>query len=267
MKHFFFFFFGSPFRTEEFDHSPFFNEQLTAFEVWLEQAVVNKKPPPQLPIVLQVLLSQSHRNRALQLLAQFLEFGPWAVNLALSVGLFPYILKLLQSPATELRKLLVHIWAKIICVDRSCQADLIKDNGYKYFILVIWNSAPKSDERALAACVVANLCADFRAGQEVCFKSSVLAHCCIHLNDPDPVLRQWLCLCLAELWNGYSDAKHAAYRFTFFFSRFFFLFFSFFLLISFPCPSSAIMPMKDYNPCSLILFLRSAPPQSTPSAA
>jgi len=47
-----------------------------------------------------------------------LDLGSWAVNLALSVGLFPYILKLLQSPATELRKLLVHIWAKIICVDK-----------------------------------------------------------------------------------------------------------------------------------------------------
>lgn len=197
---------------EDFDHSPFYNEQLTAFEVWLENAAIDKKPPPQLPIVLQVLLSQNHRNRALQLLARFLEFGPWAVNLALSVGLFPYILKLLQSPANELRKLLVHIWAKIICVDRSCQADLIKDNSFKYFTLVIWNPSVRPDERALAACVLANICADFRAGQQACFKATALSHCFTHLNDPDPVQRQWLCLCLAELWNGYAEAKLAAFR-------------------------------------------------------
>lgn len=36
---------------------------------------------------------------------------------ALSVGIFPYVLKLLQSSARELRPLLVFIWAKILSVD------------------------------------------------------------------------------------------------------------------------------------------------------
>lgn len=36
---------------------------------------------------------------------------------ALSVGIFPYVLKLLQSNARELRPLLVFIWAKILSVD------------------------------------------------------------------------------------------------------------------------------------------------------
>ena len=42
--------------------------------------------------MLQVLLSQVHRLRALELLGRFLDLGPWAVNLALSVGIFPYVL-------------------------------------------------------------------------------------------------------------------------------------------------------------------------------
>jgi len=58
-----------------------------------------------------------HRLRALELLGKFLDLGPWAVNLALSVGIFPYVLKLLQSSARELRPLLVFIWAKILAVD------------------------------------------------------------------------------------------------------------------------------------------------------
>jgi len=66
---------------------------------------------------IQVLLSQVHRLRALELLGKFLDLGPWAVNLALSVGIFPYVLKLLQSSARELRPLLVFIWAKILAVD------------------------------------------------------------------------------------------------------------------------------------------------------
>jgi hypothetical protein len=38
----------------EYQNSTFFAEQLTAFEVWLEFGGETKKPPEQLPIVLQV---------------------------------------------------------------------------------------------------------------------------------------------------------------------------------------------------------------------
>lgn len=98
-------------------NSPFFEEQLTAFQVWLEGNPEEANPPEQLPIVLQVLLSQAHRIRALELLEKFLDIGGWSVNLALNVGIFPYVLRLLQSPAVELRPYLVFIWAKILAVD------------------------------------------------------------------------------------------------------------------------------------------------------
>ena len=78
----------------------------------------------------QVLLSQVHRLRALELLGRFLDLGPWAVNLALSVGIFPYVLKLLQSSARELRPLLLFIWAKILADDVTCQADLVDRHYY-----------------------------------------------------------------------------------------------------------------------------------------
>ena len=84
---------------------------------------------------LQVLLSQLHRLQALELLGKFLDLGPSAVHLvgrrtvqllfkshnqllqALSVGIFPYMLKLLQSKSRELQPLLVFIWAKILAID------------------------------------------------------------------------------------------------------------------------------------------------------
>jgi len=37
-----------------FEHSPFFAEQLTAFQVWLTYGSEKRSPPEQLPIVLQV---------------------------------------------------------------------------------------------------------------------------------------------------------------------------------------------------------------------
>ena len=73
------------------------------------------------PPGVQVLLSQVHRMRALKLLGRFLDMGSWAVDLALSVGIFPYVLKLLQTTASDLRPTLVFIWTKILALDKSCQ--------------------------------------------------------------------------------------------------------------------------------------------------
>jgi hypothetical protein len=39
-------------------HSLFFIDQLQAFDVWLKYGVEHQKAPQQLPVVLQVLLSQ-----------------------------------------------------------------------------------------------------------------------------------------------------------------------------------------------------------------
>ncbi|XP_073168181.1 regulatory-associated protein of mTOR isoform X4 [Lepidochelys kempii] len=151
-----------------FRHSPFFAEQLTAFQVWLTMGVENRNPPEQLPIVLQVLLSQVHRLRALDLLGRFLDLGPWAVSLALSVGIFPYVLKLLQSSARELRPLLVFIWAKILAVDSSCQADLVKDNGHKYFLSVLADPYMPAEHRTMTAFILAVIVNSYNTGQVRC---------------------------------------------------------------------------------------------------
>ena len=127
-------------QPSSFRPSTFFQEQLTAFEVWLDFGAEKRTQPEQLPIALQVLLSQTHRLRALQLLGRFLDMGSWATVHALSVGIFPYVLRLLQSPASDLRFILVFIWTKLLAFDPSCQIDLMKDHGQHYFLRVL--SAP-----------------------------------------------------------------------------------------------------------------------------
>lgn len=123
----------------EYTHSPFFRDQLTAFQVWLELGKwrVSRAAPAQLPMVLQVLLSTLHRVRALRLLCRFLALGAWAARAVLNVGIFPYMLKLLQASAPDLRPSMVYIWAKIIAVDPSCQVDLVNAKGHKYFLSVL----------------------------------------------------------------------------------------------------------------------------------
>lgn len=127
-----------PLQHHQQQFTGFFEQNLTAFELWLKYASNARHPPEQLPIVLQVLLSQVHRIRALVLLSRFLDLGPWAVYLSLSIGIFPYVLKLLQSPAPELKPILVFIWARIMSIDyKNTQAELIKEKGYMYFVSVL----------------------------------------------------------------------------------------------------------------------------------
>uniref|UniRef100_A0A6Q2X623 Raptor N-terminal CASPase-like domain-containing protein n=1 Tax=Esox lucius TaxID=8010 RepID=A0A6Q2X623_ESOLU len=177
-----------------FRHSPFFAEQLTAFQVWLTMGVENRNPPEQLPIVLQVLLSQVHRLRALDLLGRFLDLGPWAVSLALSVGIFPYVLKLLQSSARELRPLLVFIWAKILAVDSVSDQHRTNIVPMAVFILAV---------------IVTQL---HHGTGEACLQGNLISICLEQLSDPHPLLRQWVAICLGRIWQNFDSARWCGVR-------------------------------------------------------
>jgi hypothetical protein len=178
---------------------------LTGFEIWLEYAARHKddieqlESPEQLPVVLQVLLSQVHRIRALKLLRRFLELGHWAVNLSLSLGIFPYVMKLLQSP--EYKTLLVNIWASILKFDPSCQVDLVKDGALPHFIqpLASWgnntngstnnvngstntNLVEAAKQRTLSAFALAATCHKYPQGQTGCMRQNLHGHCCALLT-------------------------------------------------------------------------------------
>ncbi|KAL0426186.1 UNVERIFIED_CONTAM: Regulatory-associated protein of TOR 1 [Sesamum latifolium] len=214
----------------EFQPSPFFTEQLTAFEVWLDHGSEHKKPLNSCQLFFRflgcllscsgmssveyVLLSQCHRFRALVLLGRFLDMGPWAVDLALSVGIFPYVLKLLQTTTPELRQILVFIWTKILALDKSCQVDLVKDGGHTYFIRFLDSVEAYPEQRAMAAFVLAVIVDGHRRGQEACIKAG-LAHICLqHLHgsssaetQTEPLFLQWICLCLGKLWEDFVEAQ------------------------------------------------------------
>jgi regulator-associated protein of mTOR len=206
----------------EYVNSTFFTEQLTAFEIYLTRGdAISQKPPEQLPVVLQVLLSQQHRLRALILLGRFLDLGPWAVQLALSIGIFPYVLKLLQSAAQELKPVMVFIWTRVLAVDISCQQDLIKDNGYTYFAAImkpqetfpVVSMTVMDEHKAMCAFILAMLCKGFKPGQIVCNSTDIMTYCLQHITHPEnPLLRQWSCLCISQLWRDLPEAKWRGIR-------------------------------------------------------
>ena len=224
----------------------FFADQLTAFEVWISRGgsaltrkgpmslptvgdkypeytggcdldgpdshLVPRKPPDQLPIVLQVLLSQPHRLRALILLSQFVDLGPWAVHLVLTIGIFPYISKLLQAAGQDLRPVLIFIWARILAVDPSVQTDLYNTQGYKYFSSVLGmkndDVLPNSSEhKAMCSFILAAISRDFPHGQAACWNERVFDSCYDRLDEPDFLLRQWTALCIAQMWAGNDEIK------------------------------------------------------------
>jgi regulator-associated protein of mTOR len=193
----------------EYRHSTFFTEQLTAFEVWLEFGSSSKSKPLELPIVLQVLLSQVHRLRALVLLARFLDMGSWAVNHALSVGIFPYVLKLLQSPAVELKQALVFIWCKILTVDKTCQLDLVRDAGHVYFLNVLTSDVP-DNLQALSLAVLSVIVSDFAEGKEKCMDKGLIDVLKAKIEHGCPHIRKWVCLCAGKLWSNSESSKMAA---------------------------------------------------------
>ncbi|KAH8045345.1 hypothetical protein JL721_12642 [Aureococcus anophagefferens] len=152
-----------------------------ALEVWLAgrgaQRRCDAPRPEQLPVVLQVLLSQAHRVRALVLLRRFLELGPRRELGPLRRHL-PYVLAAPVARAGA-AKTLVAIWAAILAFDASCRGDLVRDGAHLYFVshLAALEGAEVGDaaaereldeQRALAAFVLANVCAGDRDAADAC---------------------------------------------------------------------------------------------------
>jgi len=212
----------------DFRLSSFFSDQLDAFALALKFASEKKSPPQQLPILLQVLLSPVHRIRSLELLYEFLELGTWAVELALSVGVFPYVLKLLQTTAPGLQRTLICIWAKLLALDSTCQVELLKESGHGYFVQCLSKDEGPLELKAKAAAVLALIChnnppvgplslrsTQFEVGaqgQRTCLEAGLLPICAklleVHLEEDRNERWQrlkWVCLCIAAVCQKYPE--------------------------------------------------------------
>ncbi|EUB57529.1 Regulatory-associated protein of mTOR [Echinococcus granulosus] len=228
------------------DYRPasFFTSQMTAFQAWLHQASSNhtaycqRQSAIQLPILLQVLLSQTHRIRALQLLSEFLDLGSWAVSHCITVGILPYIVRLFHSNVLEVKPHLVFIWGKIIS---SAQIDFnrhegIRESGYRYFVACLQDDASLSPlVRTMAAFALAKMLVRGETGapdvlfQEVYYSSKPVSFIHIAAEELTRVsavadaeemrdghnfdhLKVWLLLALGRVWMHCDPARRLAVR-------------------------------------------------------
>jgi len=196
--------------------TPFFSEQLTAFKLAIDLAAMQgvddgaRTPESRLylPVVLQALLSQSHRIRAIHLLRGFVCLGPWAIQQVLDVGIFQYLAKLLNSCVPELRSTLLHVWAILLSYDSSCQVECIKANRQVYFAAFLRPPAAAStpgggatatrEEHVLALLVYGVLCSAYAPAQHQCLKMGLAGYCKAALESPDALACRWALFCLTQ---------------------------------------------------------------------
>ena len=193
--------------------SSFFQEHLTAFELWLSYSEKNRdRHPRELPIVLQAILSPVHRLRALDVFKEFLDLGVWAVNLALGVGIFHYVLRLLQRATGKAASILIFIWSKIIAADHSLQKDLIKADAHLFFIKVLKDSEFDEDDRIRSAFILSVIMDEFEEGQTACLKSNIIPICSSLLNHSNEKLRRWVIICIGKICEDNYSIKQTLIR-------------------------------------------------------
>ena len=188
----------------KFTPSLFFSEQLAAFELTLDLLSASSTPPLQLPIVLQLLLSPSHRRRALLLLARFLSRSAAAVQHVLDVGIFPYVLKLLEGGGGEVREVLCYLWVKLIANDSSVADELLSGGGWRYFLEGIMAAGTAVSERQRSMClyVLAQLLQHKVEAQSVVSSPQLCTALSGYFDSDNAVLRKWSLLLLAKLLHG-----------------------------------------------------------------
>ena len=95
--------------------------------------------------------------------------------------------------------MMVFISAKILAVDISFLADLLRDNGCSYpiQILIPPSGIPvgnASEHRAMCAFMLAIFCRGFHRGQVVCSPPNVMGACLAYLGDENLLRRKRACL-------------------------------------------------------------------------
>jgi hypothetical protein len=103
-------------------------------------------------------------------------------------------------------------------VDKSCQAELAKDNGHVYFIHVLSDPDVDAVYKCYSAFVLACLVDNYPAGKEFAKQNHLISTCHGLLTDKtsrdyhSPLLRQWCCICLGLSWQNYPEARWEGVR-------------------------------------------------------
>ncbi len=179
---------------------PFFADQLAAFETWLQQADSGRAPPPQLPIILQVMLSQSLRVRALVLISRFLDLGGWAIQQANNIDMHAYMLALLYPTVeVENRHLLVFVWAKVIAADPTAHTKLVLEKKVHFFAETVTMDTTPADRRYLSLFVLGTVAARSSSARDTLIAGGTVGEVLRFIHSGYPVIRIWALIVIGAL--------------------------------------------------------------------
>ncbi|PKU29474.1 regulatory-associated protein of hypothetical protein [Limosa lapponica baueri] len=64
----------------------------------------------------------------------------------------------------------------------------------------------------MTAFILAVIVNNYTTGQEACLQGNLIAICLEQLNDPHPLLRQWVAICLGRIWQNFDSARWCGVR-------------------------------------------------------
>lgn len=64
----------------------------------------------------------------------------------------------------------------------------------------------------MAAFIISKIVNSYKVAQDAAYKSSVIDDCLTALEHEDPKFRQWVCFCLAKIWDGHTEARWRGVR-------------------------------------------------------
>jgi len=90
--------------------------------------------------------------------------------------------------------------------------DLVRDHYHRYFLTILTDGSYDAHYRTMAAFVLTCIVRDYPLGQEAAYQANLIAFCLEQLDDPDPMLKKWLAICLGCSWDNYEDARWCGVR-------------------------------------------------------
>lgn len=99
-----------------------------------------------------------------------------------------------------------------LCLVQTCQVDLVRDQGHKYFLAVLEDPTIPAEYRTQSAFVLACIVHNYPQGQSCALKDWLVSTSLLQITDPNWMLRQWLAICLGQLWQDYETARWPAVR-------------------------------------------------------
>jgi regulator-associated protein of mTOR len=148
----------------------------------------------------------------------------------LSVGIFPYVQKLLACTVNDLRLPLAFIWAKILTVDSQCRLDLTPprdapNGGIDYFVKMMQSGLTagtdvdgrplSAHQKIVPAYVLAVYIDNNLLGQKYLFNTKIMVTLVDYLIECECArAQQWTIIVMARLWTNYDEARWYCIRAT-----------------------------------------------------